>query len=214
MIVELDISPPTFVCCVYIPPSGSCSTEYFSEMIQFINTLPNNQDLLLVGDFNAPDINWDRLTASSLRSSVLCDAIFAKNMIQLVDHMTHQSGSTLDLILCNCPSRVSNISIDDGLVSDHCLISYWIQGKPTRDKNNGNTIINCYSRADLVGLDGHLLDADFSDAYNATNINDCSSLIKQILSQGCDLFIPRIKIPSICSPLDLNQKLVKLCILR
>lgn len=37
--------------------------------------------------------------------------------------------------------------------------------------------------------------------YNATNINDCSSLIKQTLSQGCDLFIPRIKIPSICSPL-------------
>jgi len=92
-------------------------------MINFINSLRADADgdLLLVGDFNSPNVNWCTLTASSPRSSVLCDSL-AKNLIQWVDEKTHALGNILDIICTNCLDRISNISIDPNLVSDHHLI--------------------------------------------------------------------------------------------
>ena len=83
-------------------------------MINFILSLRgiDDGDLLLVGDFNSPDVNWCSLTASSLRSSVLCDTFFAKNLVQLVDEKTHALGNILDLISTDCVDRISNICIN------------------------------------------------------------------------------------------------------
>ena len=106
IVVQLD-PPLLLVACVYIPPACSGAD--------------GNGDLLLVGDFNSPDVNWCTLTASSLPSSMLCGTFFAKNLIQLVDEKTHALGNILDLISTNCIARISNISIVPNLISDHHL---------------------------------------------------------------------------------------------
>lgn len=71
--VELEVQPRTKVCCVYVPPA--CSEEEFNQLLDFIQSIPDDCDQLLLGDFNAPDVNWNTLTATAIHSSSLCDAI-------------------------------------------------------------------------------------------------------------------------------------------
>ena len=118
--VQLDFPPPLLAACVYIP--SACSDIYFTSMINFIQSLKadGNGDVLLVGDFNSPYVNWSTLTASNPCSSVLCDT-FAKNLIKLVDEKTHALGNILDLISTNCIDKISNISIVPNFILDHHL---------------------------------------------------------------------------------------------
>ena len=78
----------------------------------FINLLSGRGDLLIVGDFNLPDLNWGTLSALSKQSQALCECVFTNNLIQMVSGPTHKLGNTLDLILTNCTDRTVNIQID------------------------------------------------------------------------------------------------------
>ena len=79
---------------LYLPPH--CSNDYYNS---FINTLCNlNNPVIIVGDFNFPDINWGTLTGSSTPSKELCNLIFNLNLIQFVEQPTHILGNMLDLI--------------------------------------------------------------------------------------------------------------------
>ena len=100
--VNLLLKKPITLCCIYIPP---CTADVLlSEVIQYFSTLidsyPRNS-LVLVGDFNLPDINWDNLTASSTASRTFCDFIFDNALLQVVDTSTHSKGNILDLIITN-----------------------------------------------------------------------------------------------------------------
>ena len=93
--IELNISPKVLLCFLYVPPS-SCPT-YLASVLSTINSLSTNNDIIIAGDFNLPDINWHNLTASSPFSSSLCDVVFAKNLQQIVLEPTHIHGNILDI---------------------------------------------------------------------------------------------------------------------
>ena len=57
--------------------------------------------IVIMGDFNTPDVDWSTLSASSEFSSKLCDLIFDYNLTQHVEHPTHVQGHILDLIISN-----------------------------------------------------------------------------------------------------------------
>ena len=64
-------------CLVYIPPKSS--EEYVQKYlaIDFITSLNNSfNNLVLLGDFNFSDINWESLNASSPLSNKFCDVNF------------------------------------------------------------------------------------------------------------------------------------------
>ena len=70
---------PIVVCCLYILPN-SCG-EYF----EYLTDLANGQDSVIVmGDFNLPDINWPTVTGSMAMSYAFCDLVFELNLTQLV----------------------------------------------------------------------------------------------------------------------------------
>ena len=92
VLVELDVFPKSLVCCVYMPPGYD--DKDFHQLLDDISLLPSHSDFLLLGDSNAPDVNWNTYCASSLRSSSLCDCFFNKNLIQMVTGPTHYLGKT------------------------------------------------------------------------------------------------------------------------
>ena len=85
-------------------------------------------EVILLGDFNAPDINRSTLSASSDFSSNLCDLIFQFNCVQQLDHSTHIHGNILDLIITSSVDTVSDINLtqefNQVIKSDHHLISF------------------------------------------------------------------------------------------
>ena len=114
---------------VSIPPGNN--ERDLHKMLDCISLISSNGDLLLLGDFHAPDVNRSTLTASSTRSPALCECIINKNLIQMVTGLTHHLrihvGNTLDVILRNCPDRVSNILVHHEPTSAHYRISFHVK---------------------------------------------------------------------------------------
>ena len=108
--IELIINPSTILCCLYIPPNNS--KDYYDETLQYLRSLPSNMDLILLGDLNAPDINWLSMVGYSHFTSDLCNELFNMNLTQLVSKPTHIHGNILDIIATNASHRISNIITD------------------------------------------------------------------------------------------------------
>jgi len=62
--VSIGSSSPTIYCLVYIPPNSS--EEYLTKFFNYLQSFSNiTNDLMLLGDFNFNDINWDSLCGLS-----------------------------------------------------------------------------------------------------------------------------------------------------
>ena len=201
--VELKLKIPITLCLVYNPPRSDFS--YYSNLFSYLDVLLSSQNkVILCGDFNFPDIDWDTLSGSSISSTVFCDLVYKYNLSQLISHPTHIQGNILDLILTNDTNFVHNISISNSNscppTSDHYKISFHISAStPPKPKSKTHYILN-YSKADWSGLAQYLFDFDFSHLYNISNLNSLWCQLKQIIHDSAILFIPKIKVRSSHNP--------------
>ena len=86
--MQIGIKHLTRICLVYNSPN-SC-VEYKQSLMAYLdNFAANPTPLILMGDFNVPDINWDTLSVSMTFSNQLCDFVFQYNLSQIVDCPTH-----------------------------------------------------------------------------------------------------------------------------
>ena len=123
--VNLMLRKPITLCCIYIPP---CTDDLqLTEVIQYFSTLINSyprNSLVLVGDFNLPDIN---LSASSTASRAFCDFIFDNALFQVVDTSTHSKSNIFDLIITNSEDSVRDLTIHSCghlIISDHFTLIF------------------------------------------------------------------------------------------
>ena len=215
--VELDLRPKLILCCVYVAPASS--EVVFIDTLTALRSLPVNCDIVVAGDFNAPDINWNTMSANSCRSNDLCDVFFQLNLVQLVDVVTHIKGNTLDLILCNAQDRILGIFAREVDTSDHYQISFGLQGKSSCGKRAKSATINFnYSQASWMDLDTYLLDVDFSYINFYDNVNGIYDSFVTTVCNACHLFIPVVNVPAYPSPVwfdgEIRHMLKKLKSLR
>ena len=78
VVIELNVS--ISVCTVCIPPNPSdlYLLSYVADVIS------SSEFVIIVGDFNLPDINWSALTGTPSLSSPFCDSLFDYNPVQFV----------------------------------------------------------------------------------------------------------------------------------
>ena len=48
------------ICAIYIPPSSK--SNCIQDLYLYLSTLVSSANVILLGDFNAPDRNWDTYT--------------------------------------------------------------------------------------------------------------------------------------------------------
>ena len=208
IIVELTLTKPVYVCCVYLPPPPDVALV--SSLFHHLTlSVPEGSPLLLLGDFNLPDIDWSSLSASSLPSRSLCDELFSLNYAQLVTCPTHASGNTLDLVVTNIPEAVCDLSVSRDLcpgISDHYFIHFYITiSKPVSIKNKCKVCF-CYDRVDTDGLYLHL------SLYSAppiltTNIDNVWFSLAQTMLESRDLFVSKVRLPTTPSPRWYNYEI-------
>ena len=108
--IEILTSPNIFIWCVYVPPG--CSVPYFQSVLQALDDLAClGVRLIVLGDFNLSDINWQCLSSSTHFSNLFCNLVFQHNLSQLIHVPTHIKGNTLDLLLTNIDNHISNVLI-------------------------------------------------------------------------------------------------------
>ena len=117
--VKLSFSSVSFtILTVYRPPTG-CKSAFlsdFSTLLEDLATSPS--DLLVTGDFN---FHFDQPTDSSVSSFLSLLDTF--DLIQHVDHPTHQSGHILDLLISRkTSSSISSVFSINPHLSDHSAV--------------------------------------------------------------------------------------------
>ena len=195
--VQLLLKQPINLCLIYNPPNSELN--YRQKLLEYLSeTMQSTEEVILLGDFNAPDINWSNLSGSSDFSSNLCDLIFQHNYVQQVDHPTHIHGNIFDLINTSSESSVSDINstveFNQTIKSDHYIISFKLhQSSPTPPTSKDPVYIFDYHKGDYEGLNNFLISIDFSICYQSNNVEFIWSFIKSTLCKAIREFIPLIK---------------------
>ena len=93
---NLMLRKPITICCIYNPPCNDNLqlNEIVLYLSEILHSNPRNS-IVLVGDFNLPDVIWDSLTATSSASRNFCDFIFDNALLQINNKPTHTGGNIL-----------------------------------------------------------------------------------------------------------------------
>ena len=164
--IKLKLSNPITICVTYVPPSSTIA--HYDDLFNFLLNLHVDSDkLIILGDFNFPDIDWDTLLGRSPVSDQFCDLIFQTNLSQLIDMPTHVHGNVLDLLLTNLDDNICHLQIHSYqplLSSDHFSITFSVSVSFTSSKSATYITFNC-SKGDYLGLWDYLCHFDFMPCY-------------------------------------------------
>ena len=168
------------------------------QLAYLSDNMQATEEVILLGNFNVPDINWATLSGSSDLSSKLCDLIFQHNYVQKADHPTHIHGNILVLIITSSEDTVSGINItqefNQEIKLDHYLISLKLQAtslSPTTSKYP--VYIFDYHKGDYESLNDLLYNTDFSTCYQSSDVEFIWLYIKSTICNAMRQFIPFIK---------------------
>jgi len=159
---------------VYTPPNGPI--ENHRDLTSYLTTIMAlSNPVLILGDFNLPEINWSTLSGYSAALDNVGEFIFNSNLTQLVDTPTHTCGNILDLVLTNCPEQIFNLLVYplqyQCVSSDHYLITFSVAFRYHTPSPSIREVIN-FKRGDYAGLSEYLLSCDFSTFYNLSDIDE------------------------------------------
>ena len=122
--VTLSYSQPIMCCLIYIPPNSPAI--YYDNLFDFFSNIDTSTVhiilIMLLGDFNLPDIDRNTLSGTSVISNQFCDFVFDTGLCQLINGPTHVHGNTLDLLLTNIEENIHSLLIHSQqrlLPSDH-----------------------------------------------------------------------------------------------
>ena len=123
LIVKLD-NPSLIIVAIYRPPSSLNSDfeDIITRTTQCFNEMPTPMpNIVVVGDFNLPNFNWDDPNTDCLISKVMCPFIDSFFLKQIVTKPTRGSN-ILDLVFCH-DDLIDSIDIVKTSLSDHCILT-------------------------------------------------------------------------------------------
>ena len=174
-------------------------TTSLGDLDESLKKIPPSHAILLGGDFNLPNFNWEDGTLKSSRYAEnheeLTTIMHDHGLSQHVTEYTrkdpvHGTENTLDLIFTNRPTAVISSTVVPG-ISDHDTPQIEFDIKPVRVIKKPREI-PMYKKAKWEDLQSHA-ETVCSEVLNApedTNANELWRIFKNGLTEGVKLFIP------------------------
>jgi hypothetical protein len=188
---------------IYRPPNSG--TDNTNELCSLLESAP--RDAIFIGDFNAPDVNWEEERAGP-RFRNLLESVQKAEMVQLVDFSTHDKGNILDLVITNCCERIINIEEAGKLGnSDHSALFVEVSVKIAQNSKSFNRLD--WKRADFNAIRTVLREINWEQKLNGTVEQDWESF-KNKLHECVAKFVPLRRIPKNQKPKWLSREIVKL----
>ena len=178
-------------CVMYIPPDTDRSQH--EVLLECLSNLSCHCHLLILGDVNLPDVDWENYQGHTEFSSNFCNKIFELNLEQTVNKPTHISGHILDVVLANF-SISQPIVLEchpQGLSLDHYIINFSIPAPlHTVEQKASYTAYN-YSKTDWECMYSFLMNYNFHDYYCLSNVEAAWETLKNTLHMATQTFVPQ-----------------------
>ena len=168
--------------------SGSGSQLNNKRLNTLINGICNKgfSHMLLVGDFNYPDADWEKLSAVSTVAQTFIDTTLDNFLHQHVDTPTRYRSdatpSTIDLVFSNEEDMVEEIEYNSAIgLSDHLTLlikynCYWSQEQQIKKKK-------LFHKADYMSMKKILVQTDWLTLTQDKNYAESCNIIKTALNE-------------------------------
>lgn len=191
----------------YRPPNNDPKPlEDLQAVLQEFST----NELILVGDFNLPEIDWlnNRFLRQSDIYTLMMDIVQDNFLTQLINEPTRDSN-ILDLVLTTSPDLVNHLVVGEPF-SDHNSISFSLSGIPYVQRKS-QKLLYCYGKADWDHLRSLLSYIPWHCAFFDSDINHNWACWKDLLFTAVDECIPKRKNKKRSSAPWITQELIVLC---
>ena len=143
--------------CAFYRPHVSDDTSTM-ELRKSLEQVPSTATIVIAGDLNVPDINWDSKlvhpgSCHANTQNEFLELLEDFNIDQMVTEPTRQDN-ILDLVLLNHPRLCSGVEITAG-ISDHEAVTCELDFRP-RKKRLPAREISMYHKADWSSLGNHM----------------------------------------------------------
>ena len=191
----------------YRPPNNDPKPlEDLQAALQEFST----NELILLGDFNLPEIDWlnNRVLRQSDIYTLMMDIVQENFLTQLINEPTRDSN-ILDLVLTTSPDLVNHLFIGEPF-SDHNSISFLLSGTPYV-KRKSQKLLYCYGKADWDHLRSLLSYIPWHCAFFDSDINHNWACWKDLLFTAVDECIPKRKNRRRSNAPWITKELIVLC---
>ena len=101
------------VACVYRSPATTTTED--RELLEFISRFSQEERILILGDFNAPEAEWEAWNApiGSFGDALLCtlqDRALVQHVSEPTRHRIGQHANTLDLVITKHRTEITGVA--------------------------------------------------------------------------------------------------------
>jgi hypothetical protein len=198
VMVDIGIHRTIFGVYYRAHVSHVCELDLLREELAFVVDLHPNVPIVLVGDFNMPDINWaEGLSPSVYKQDEYLDLFSEYNLTQVVDKPTRRD-KILDLVLVSEPSSVLKVETHAPLgKSDHEVVECWLAGPSTvmDKKHDMGSHRYCWSRARWKELKQALQSINWWNIFLEDDLHDVNKMwskFKEEMHRQIALHVPKL----------------------
>ena len=117
------------LCGIVYKSQKEKENDILHDLFMSVSKLKNYTHLLIMGDFNYPDIDWENWSSNDITSQkfieTVQDAYLFQHITKPTRHREDQFSNCLDLIFTNEEEMIQHIEITDPLgISDHCTLLF------------------------------------------------------------------------------------------
>ena len=199
--------------CYRVGTLGYSNLEQINSYLQKIKTKRGLNSLIIVGDFNFPDVDWENYHSTHAIDQYFLEMLSNLGLAQLVDKPTHIAGNTLDLLLTDNTHIVGNLKVNDHwniCKSNHHTITFNIKLRADKKKIAKREIYN-FKRATWDLINEELLAVNWDLVLTSNSIEESWNKFKSILFSNVDKYIPKIKISNSSQPPWFDSETYHLC---
>ena len=198
---------------VYRPPHGhpgldiNTSFKNLLKSIELFTSRLENVDLMMMGDFNLPSIDWNRETVAPGKADKKCAEMFLEFMnkhllSQHVMENTRDNKNILDIIVTNHPELIHSIEVEKVTkkLSDHDVVKCNILDKFAKKKLPEKTYepkhrldaIN-FKKADWNAIRSEISETDWT-CLDTKSVEDMCTHFEESITTICEKHAPKHKL--------------------
>ncbi len=195
--LSLKCARPTYICCLYRPPDGS-SKNFVEKLENQMETIIDNpaNDLIIMGDVNIDMNKWDN------NSRTLHNFTIKHSLTQIITkptRITETTSSVIDHIYVNNTELYVHCGTLEPGLSDHSMV-FVCRKQAKISKEKKSITVRNYRNFDPIKFGNDIVNTDWSNVYNAKNVDEAVLNFNHIFTGIINLHLPykriRVRIKS------------------